>query len=216
MFRSRKSPQPHQEEKEAVIQQPQPAMQPAPITIKEEKFMDHPQSVNKEESYLSEDVVIQGDVECSGGLTLLGTIRGNVHCGKDLIVRGQITGNVSADNLELHSGQIEGNVQCRSTLTMDRDCVIRGDVQASECVTDGEIYGSMTIEGNLHVQKNAWIEGDITARQFSVLQGAHLESKIVMLQEESEDTEPEEADDMDEDGEFDEEDAASQEENELQ
>ena len=118
MFRSRKSLQPHQEEKEAVIHQPQPVMQPAPITIKEEEFMDHPQSVNKEESYLSEDVVIQGDVECSGGLTLLGTIRGNVHCGKDLIVRGQITGNVSADNLELHSGQIEGNVQCRSTLTM--------------------------------------------------------------------------------------------------
>ena len=46
-----------------------------------------------------------------------------------------------------------------------------------------ECYPSVrTIAEDLHVQKNAWIEGDITAKQFSVLQGAHLESKIVMLQ----------------------------------
>ena len=52
-----------------------------------------------------------------------------------------------------------------------------------ECLTDGQIYGNLMIAEDLHVQKNAWIEGDITAKQFSVLQGAHLESKIVMIEQ---------------------------------
>ena len=98
-------------------------------------------------------------------------------------MKGQINGDVTAMNLELRNGQIEGNVVCTNSLTMDRECSIRGNVSAGECLTDGQIYGNLMIAEDLHVQKNAWIEGDITAKQFSVLQGAHLDSKIVMIEQ---------------------------------
>ena len=184
MFRNRKKQEELEDEPAFFENVAVPATEMIPQPKQEEvEKMENKQTINAEESVLTEDVTINGDLECDCNLTILGTVNGSVHCGKDLLVKGQINGDVTAMNLELRNGQIEGNVACTNSLTLDRECSIRGNVSAAECLTDGQIYGNLTIEEDLHVQKNAWIEGDITAKQFSVLQGAHLESKIVMIQQ---------------------------------
>ena len=168
MFRNRKKQEELEDEPAFFENVAVPATEMIPQPKQEEvEKMENKQTINAEESVLTEDVTINGDLECDCNLTILGTVNGSVHCGKDLLVKGQI----------------KGNVACTNSLTMDRECSIRGNVSAAECLTDGQIYGNLTIEEDLHVQKNAWIEGDITAKQFSVLQGAHLESKIVMIQQ---------------------------------
>ena len=183
MFRNRKKQEELDDEPAFFENVAEPAAELIPQPKQEEvEKMENKQTISAEDSVLTEDVTVNGNLECDCNLTILGTVNGSVRCGRDLLVKGQIHGDVSAANLELRNGQIEGNVDCENSLTMDRDCSIRGNVTAAECLTDGQNYGNLTIAEDLHVQKNAWIEGDITAKQFSVLQGAHLESKIVMLQ----------------------------------
>ena len=161
--------QPAEEKTEPVIEKRQEEIKPMEMTS------------SNEISTLTEDVIITGDIQCNCNLNILGTVNGNVRCGKDLFIKGTIKGNITADNIEMHHGTVQGNVDCEGSLTMDRECSIKGDVKADECLVDGKIIGNLLIQDTLHVQKNAWIEGDISARQFSVLPGAHLESRIVML-----------------------------------
>lgn len=193
MFRNRKKQEELDDEPAFFENVAEPAVEMIPQPKQEEvEKMENKQTISMEESVLTEDVIINGNLECDCNLTILGTINGSVRCGRDLLVKGQINGDVSALNLELRKGQIEGNVVCENSLTLDRECSIRGNVTAAECLTDGQIYGNLTIAEDLHVQKNAWIEGDITAKQFSVLQGAHLESKIMMIQQTMEEENAEE------------------------
>ena len=174
-FKKQETPEPV-----TIIEQEEETESPVIEAIQEE---DEPMEMSNttEISTLTEDVIITGDIRCNCNLNILGTVNGNVQCGKDLFIKGMVKGNISADNIEMHHGQIEGNVNCDGSLTMDRECSIKGDVQSQECLVDGKITGNLLIRDTLHVQKNAWIQGDISACQFSVLPGAHLESRIVML-----------------------------------
>ena len=176
-FKKQETPEPV-----PVIEQEEEIEEPVIETIQEE-YEPMETSNTAEISTLTEDVIITGDIQCNCNLNILGTVKGNVRCGKDLFIKGNVKGNITAENIEMHHGHIEGNVDCAGSLTMDRECSIKGDIIADECLVDGRITGNLMIKDTLHVQKNAWIQGDISSRQFSVLPGAHLESKIVMLPE---------------------------------
>ncbi len=86
-------------------------------------------------SSISDDILIDGNIETSGRVSIGGTVNGNVTAG-DLVLeeQGKIKGKVSAETAELRGNQT-GGVHCRK-LTIASSAKLRGDITCNELVVE--------------------------------------------------------------------------------
>ena len=62
----------------------------------------------KNESVITEDMVIDGSVRTKSNLRILGQISGDVRCEGALLLAGKVIGDVYADSMRVQSGNITG------------------------------------------------------------------------------------------------------------
>lgn len=100
---------------------------------------------NRATSSISDDILIDGNIETSGRVKIGGTINGNVSAG-DLVLepQGTIKGRITADKAELRGNQ-KGKVICQQ-LVISSNAVVQGDIQCHDLVVESGAHLSGKVQ----------------------------------------------------------------------
>jgi cytoskeletal protein CcmA (bactofilin family) len=100
----------------------QPSSQTAPVRTKERESM---------ESVIAADLTIEGKIEGSGHVRLVGKFKGDVHVEGDLTIEpgAKVTGSVRARTVVI-GGELEGNIDAASSVELLKTGVVNGDLKA--------------------------------------------------------------------------------------
>ena len=190
LFKSKKEEAPEIIEEEMNLMDQMALEEDVKEEIEEDEFeRSHSQNVPSEVSVLHADVVIEGNIKSLSNLSVFGKVKGDIDCQYNLKIESCVKGEVKGGNIDLKSAQIEGNIICQHDLRIDNDTVIKGHIVAENCILDGEVTGNVAVSGSLHIQKNAVVHGDLSAKTISVLQGAKISGAVTMEEKSSQEDE---------------------------
>lgn len=84
--------------------------------------------INKKETIISGNCVIESGLKTTGSLKIYGKINGSIDVDGDVIIgeTGVVLGKVDAKNLILE-GMVEGDVHCKNTLKLTSSAKLSGD-----------------------------------------------------------------------------------------
>lgn len=84
-----------------------------------------------EESVITEDLSIEGKIEGSGHVRLIGKFKGDVQVKGDLTIEpgAKVSGGVRAERVVI-GGELEGNIDAASSVELLESAVVNGDVKA--------------------------------------------------------------------------------------
>jgi cytoskeletal protein CcmA (bactofilin family) len=83
------------------------------------------------ESVIAADLTIEGKIEGSGHVRLVGKFKGDVHVEGDLTIEpgAKVTGSVRARTVVI-GGELEGNIDAASSVELLKTGVVNGDLKA--------------------------------------------------------------------------------------
>ena len=108
----------------------------------------------KNESVITEDMVIDGSVRTKSNLRILGQISGDVRCEGALLLAGKVIGDVYADSMRVQSGNITGNIQVTDEMVVDNNSWIKGDITSGRLMFNGHSEGNMMVQESIELRES--------------------------------------------------------------
>lgn len=136
----------------------------------------------REINVFSEGLTIDGNVASETGIVIRGTVNGNVSCRADVEISGEITGDVQGKNVRITGGGVQGDITAGEMLSIDHS-QIKGNLSATHARINTPIEGDVSVRGTLTLQREANIQGNITAAGLSVEEGASMNGRITISRE---------------------------------
>lgn len=137
---------------------------------------------SREMNVFTEGLTIEGNVISETGIVIRGTVKGSVTCRADVEISGEITGDVEGKNVRITGGGVQGDITAGEMLSIDRSR-IKGNLSAMHARINNIIEGDITVRGTLTLQREADIQGNITAAGLSVEEGASMNGRITISRE---------------------------------
>jgi cytoskeletal protein CcmA (bactofilin family) len=91
-----------------------------------------------------------------------------------------VRGDIDSNGTVKVEGTVDGNVFTRNQVLVAKGGVVRGDLEARECVVGGSVYGAIIATERVEVQPGATVHGDVTTRKIAIAEGASLNGLIRM------------------------------------
>jgi cytoskeletal protein CcmA (bactofilin family) len=79
------------------------------------------------------------------------------------------------------AGEVAGNSDIQGMLTLSESGSWRGTVRCSHALLAGSLEGAVVVTGKLEVRATARINGQITAQQIAIAEGAVIEGEITVV-----------------------------------
>jgi cytoskeletal protein CcmA (bactofilin family) len=99
------------------------------------------------------------------------------HIGRSVVIDGEFT---SDEDLQI-DGTIKGDVQIRdATLTIGEPAKVEADIHGSRVVVHGTVRGSITASVRIELGPAARVEGNLSADQVVIREGARFDGRIDM------------------------------------
>ena len=133
-------------------------------------------------SFLEKNIVITGSISSVTTIEIEGQVNGNVTCKNDVLVSGAVTGDISAVNVKITSGQVKGNIGCKSSVVLDRDSFVKGNITGENLECDGKVEGNSKIQARAMITGNAVIHGDIVASRIKIDEGVEIRGRLQVSQ----------------------------------
>jgi len=121
---------------------------------------------------------IIGDIFSTGIVEIQGEVKGNVSTTEDLEVSGRIEGDIKGKNVLLNKAAIKGKIDAENDAEMN-DCVILGDVHASNIILDSKLKGKLFAKEKVELASGAVLVGDVNSRTIGIDMGAKIKGQIV-------------------------------------
>lgn len=104
---------------------------------------------NEISTIIGDDVVIYGNIEANGNMSIDGIVYGDIISHSLLIINGQIEGNIDGTSLII-GGKVTGNINTYERCELMPNSVVRGDIITKSLVVDegASFYGNCTMIGN--------------------------------------------------------------------
>lgn len=132
----------------------------------------------KNESIITEDMVIDGSVRTKSNLRILGQISGDVRCEGALLLSGKVMGDIYADSMRVQSGSITGNIQVTDEMVVDNNSWIKGDITSGRLMFNGRSEGNMMVQESIELRESAKVKGNVSSECISMYNGAHVKGMI--------------------------------------
>lgn len=129
-------------------------------------------------------MVIQGDIKSEDDIHVNGHVVGDIRTSANLTSTNLILGNVNAQNARLDGARIKGNVALRGDFTLGDRSVIVGDIACEHLKVAGKIKGNCNVKESASFSENAYLLGDIEAKDLATQQGAKIIGSIRIVCEE--------------------------------
>lgn len=136
----------------------------------------------REMNVFTEGLTIEGNVISETGIIIRGTVNGSVACRADVEISGEITGDVQGKNVRITGGGVQGDITAGEMLSIDHS-QIKGNLSATHARINTPIEGDVSVRGTLTLQREANIQGNITAAGLSVEEGASMNGRITISRE---------------------------------
>ena len=99
------------------------------------------------------------------------------HIGRHVVINGEFT---SDEDLQI-DGTITGDVQIRNaTLTIGEPANVEADIHGTRVVVHGTVRGSITASARIELGPAARVEGNLSADQVVIADGARFNGRIDM------------------------------------
>lgn len=131
---------------------------------------------NNDRSYIPKGMVITGNVESDGDLTVSGEVIGNVSITGTLELEGNIRGNkLKVGRVELADGIIESDIICDEYIRVGENVTIIGNIKARNADVDGAVSGNIEVENKVVVGSTAVVKGNLIANELGINLGARCD-----------------------------------------
>ena len=149
---------------------------------------------SEEITIIAKGTKIVGDISADGGLHVGGEIKGNIHVVGKLELNGKVIGDIEAEDITISTSMVKGNVAARSSITIDKETTVAGDVSARNAEFDGRIKGNMTVKERAHIQTDSVLLGNLTSGIVNIEEGAMLRGDILITDSQGNDVKIDELD----------------------
>lgn len=131
----------------------------------------------------------EGTLKTGGSITVLptGICDNGIYAKENILIQKQINdknkyinGPIQGKNIVIDGGFIQGNVKAEGTLTLEKNSVIIGDVQAENLILKGAIKGNIIIKNNIEVKDSAIVKGTITTATINMNENAVLDCTLTL------------------------------------
>lgn len=116
---------------------------------------------SSESNYKVPSVTAGGPSRIGPGININGEISGK----EDLLIEGQCQGKITL---------------LESTLTIEQGARIHAEIQVRNITIKGSVKGNISASGRVLIQKEAQLDGDITAARISIEDGAQFKGTVKM------------------------------------
>lgn len=131
---------------------------------------------SNERSYIPKGMVITGNVESDGDLTVSGEVIGNVSITGTLELDGNIRGNkLKVGRVELTDGVIESDIICDEYIRVGENVTIIGNIKAKNADVDGAVSGDIEVDNKVVVGSTAVVKGNLIANELGINLGARCD-----------------------------------------
>lgn len=144
----------------------------------DESAMSYDESV--EATQITPHMTIIGNIQSSDNVQVLGEIKGGLNTTGDVQIDGMILGDIAAENIEFKRGTIIGNLKSKKYISIFEECVLKGNVSASDIVVAGKVKGDLTVENNTALTESAIIAGNVKTTELAASQGSKISGNITM------------------------------------
>ncbi|MCH4192328.1 MAG: polymer-forming cytoskeletal protein [Butyrivibrio sp.] len=138
-------------------------------------MMDAQQVVTDETASITGGMVINGDIQTTGSLDLMGKVVGNVTVFGKLNVNGEIEGDSNAAEVYAESARITGDIHSQGSAKIGQSTVIIGNIYANSAVIAGAIKGDIDVHGPVVLDTTAIVMGNIKSQSVQINNGAVIE-----------------------------------------
>lgn len=143
-----------------------------------------PTEVKNPTSLISVNTKITGDISTQGDLEISGRVEGNVNVKGKLTVIGAVEGDIEAEKLMVKKGTVVSQmIKIKSKVEVEDGSDVCGNIQCEDAVINAKITGNILVIQKCELAAASVIQGDITAKEFSVQSGAKLSGKINIASE---------------------------------
>lgn len=157
------------QESDSSASAPEPAPYSTPAQPLEPVF-----NTPKQESVLTDDVIIDGNFRSKSNLKIACQINGNVTCEGAVTLTGNVAGDVAAVTMKILAGGVTGNIQIIDDLTVEKGSYVKGDVTSSRLIFNGDAEGNMMVKDTVELREAATVVGNVSCRSISMYNGARL------------------------------------------
>lgn len=159
-------------EKVEPVKKPEVKPEPAPVVKPQRTEPQYAATV------ISNGTKIAGDITCKADLQIEGVIEGNIICDKAVTIKGKVRGNIKANSLTTIDATIDGNVNCGGMVNILGKTTLKGDVNSSDVVLEGEISGNIVAENKVSLKGASVLDGNTTSAKIMVEEGATIIGSI--------------------------------------
>ncbi|MDD6201811.1 MAG: polymer-forming cytoskeletal protein [Lachnospiraceae bacterium] len=157
------------------ISQEEQKVTPAYSKQKETVVSEVSEEASEEVSTITEKMVVNGDMESSGSLDVIGTVNGNIKIRGKLNITGKITGNSEAAEVYAQEAMVTGDVTSLGSVKIGNNSVIRGNIFATSAVIAGAVKGDIDVKGPVILDSSAIVMGNIKSKAVQINNGAVIE-----------------------------------------
>ena len=133
------------------------------------------QTPTDEIANITEGMVINGDLQTTGSLDLVGKIVGNVKALGKLNITGEIQGDSDAAEIYAEAARITGEVRSKGSVKVGQSTVIVGNIFGSSAVIAGAVKGDIDVHGPVVLDTTAIVMGNIKSQSVQINNGAVIE-----------------------------------------
>jgi cytoskeletal protein CcmA (bactofilin family) len=99
------------------------------------------------------------------------------HIGRSVTFNGEL---VSDEDLQI-DGTLKGDIQIRdATLTIGEPAHVEADIRGAQVIVRGTVNGSITATKRIELAPSAQVEGNLSADQVVIIDGARFDGRIDM------------------------------------
>jgi len=124
---------------------------------------------------ITKGTIINGSIISDGSLEVNGVINGDIECLGKLSIMGSVKGNSTAAEVYVNTSRLDGGINSKGSVKIGVGTVVVGDVTASSSVIAGAVKGQIDVNGPVIVDSTAVIKGNINAKAVQINNGAVLE-----------------------------------------
>lgn len=138
-------------------------------------MMDTERVATDETASITEGMVVNGDIQTTGSLDLIGKVIGNVTAYGKLNVTGEIEGNSNAAEIYAEAARINGDIHSNGSVKIGQSSVIIGNLYATSAVIAGAVKGDIDVHGPVVLDTTAIVMGNIKSQSVQINNGAVIE-----------------------------------------
>ena len=159
---------------------------PSVETVKEEPRFRSVPAPTGQETVVNAQTVIEGSITAKGTVRIGGQVNGDIVSEGDVFITGSVGGNVKGNGISINGGSVVGNLKAAVNVQIENGSAVIGNVEAESLRCNGKCKGDLTVSGEVVLDKDAVIQGNITGGRLSVAMGASISGFVKIHPDEPE------------------------------